>query len=321
MQRRNIAGTDLECAVILLGGVPLGSTLSEEESFRLMDLYVERGGNCIDSALIYSDWLPVEKSMTEKTIGKWMKSRKNRQQLIVTTKGAHPEFTSMHIPRLSRTEIVSDLEKSLKHLQVDTIDLYWLHRDDESRPVADILETLQDQVKAGKIRYFGCSNWSTSRLVEAQLYAKQNGLQGFSGNQVSWSLASIDQTKVADPTLIFMDDELKRYHTESALPVFAYSSQANGLFTKLHAGVHLLEDERISPMYKLIENKEKYERIQNIAEDRSLSINQVVLGYLLSQPFSVFPIAGSRTVKQLEDSLRAADVLLSRDELSYLEGL
>ena len=108
----------------------------------------------------------------------------------------------MHIPRMSRAEIASDLLASLEHLQVDTIDLYWLHRDDPARPVDEIVESLNEHVKAGRIRYFGCSNWRAERIRAAQEYAAAHGLQGFAGDQMMWSFAAMDPTRIADQTLV-----------------------------------------------------------------------------------------------------------------------
>ncbi len=319
MNHTKIKGTDLVSSSLSLGGVALGSQLNEKESFRLMDDYVGLGGNMIDTAQVYANWLPIEASISEKTIGRWMKSRNNRNELIVTTKGAHPLIEAMNIPRVSPQEIVEDIEDSLKRLQVDTIDLYWLHRDDSNRPVGEILEALNVQVKAGKIRYFGCSNWTTKRIREAQEYAKKHQIQGFSANQMMWSLADIDQNKLGDQTLIAMDEEMKQFHLSTGLTTIPYSSQAHGLFSKLVKG--LLSFDEIRPEYQLEINRIRQERVQNLAKEHSLTITQIVLGYLLSQPFSTIPIVGCYTREQLDDCVRANQVRLSNEQIEYLDGL
>ncbi|MCM3628478.1 aldo/keto reductase [Paenibacillus glycanilyticus] len=177
-----------------------------------MDAYVASGGNMIDTAEVYANWLPGTQSISECTIGNWMKSRGNRNNLIVTTKGAHPRLPTMEISRMSREEITEDVDGSLRRLQVDTIDLYWLHRDDRNRHAGEILDTLNNLVKEGKIRYFGCSNWTANRIQEAQLYAESHGLQSFSANQPMWSLASVDPSAMEDRTLVVMDEELLHLH-------------------------------------------------------------------------------------------------------------
>jgi aryl-alcohol dehydrogenase-like predicted oxidoreductase len=319
MRRIKITGTDLESSFLSLGGVALGSKLNEEESFKLMDTYFEQGGNMIDTAQVYANWLPIESSISEKTIGKWMKVRGNRHKMIVTTKGAHPLLETMNLPRMTPGEIVQDLDDSLRRLQVDTIDLYWLHRDDENKSVGEILSTLNNQVKAGKIRYFGCSNWKTERIMEAQKYALEHGLQGFSGNQMMWSLATVNRKKLADPTLVPMDKEMKQIHVTNGLTAIPYSSQAQGIFSKLDSGNLIFSENQISPMYYSLENQNRLKRVQQLAIEHSLTITQVVLGYLLSQPFSTIPIVGCYTVGQLNNCLLAENIQFSEEQIEYLE--
>lgn len=296
----------------------IGSKLDEKESFRLMDDYLDGGGNMIDTAEVYGNWVPaIEKSISEAIIGKWMKARKNSSNLIVTTKGAHPDINEMQRMRVSPQHIKTDLEGSMKRLQVEAIDLYWLHRDDPSRPVGELIEALNEHVKAGKIRYFGCSNWQTERIIEAQSYAKEHSLQAFSASQVCWSLALIEPANVTDPSLVFMDDIMHSYHRESRLSLFSYSSQARGLFTKLDKG---LKDEEIPALYQVPENRLRYEKIKKLSAELSVSINQIVLSYLLSQSFPSFSVIGTRTIEQLQDSMGAAQISLTAEQLEYLES-
>ena len=206
-----------------------------------------------------------------------------------------------------------DLETSLRNLQTEEIDLYWLHRDDLGRPVGEILETLNDQIRAGKVRAIGCSNWRAPRIREAQAYAAQHGLQGFVGDQMRWSLAVVDVEAVGDETTVVMDDDLMAWHLESGQAVIPFSSQARGLFQKMAGGA------APSGPYALAENQARYDRVQRVARESGLSVTQVVLGYLLSQPFPVIPIVGCRTIPQLLDSLSASDVRLAPDQVRALE--
>jgi aryl-alcohol dehydrogenase-like predicted oxidoreductase len=320
MKRRIIPKTELECSYVSLGGVPLGSSLNEEDSFRLMDIYSERGGNMLDTAEVYSNWLPIEKNISEKIIGKWMRLRNNRDTLIVTTKGAHPHLDTMQEPRLSRNEITLDLEGSMQRLQVEVIDLYWLHRDDPNRPVGDIMETMNSLVKDGKIRYFGCSNWTTSRIKEAQQYAKEQGISGFSANQMLWNYAKVDSRKLSDPTMVIMDEAMKQFHLESGMAAIPYASQARGLFSKWETGYYDMDDERISGHYKSADNIERFHRLKGMAAELSLTVTQLVLAYLTSHPFVTIPILGCYTAQQLDDSLTAEDIVLSTEQLNFMEN-
>lgn len=318
MEKVKISGTDLMSSSLALGGVPFGSSLDEKMSFELMDAYEANGGNMIDTAEVYANWLPGERSISESIIGRWMKSRGNRNGLIVTTKGAHPRLTSMQVSRLSREDILEDVNGSLGRLQVDAIDLYWLHRDDANRDAGEIIETLNDVVKEGKIRYFGCSNWTKERIEEAQLYAASHGLQAFCANQPMWSLASIDSSKLEDPTLVIMDEEMFRLHTETGMTAIPYSSQAQGLFTKLHEGRFSFSNDSVAPMYRMEANREKFERIRMLAAEKGVPVSQVVLGYMQSQPFPTIPIIGCHSLVQLEDCMKADKVRLTDADIVYL---
>jgi aryl-alcohol dehydrogenase-like predicted oxidoreductase len=139
----------------------------------------------------------------------------------------------MTVPRLSRDESRRGSGSSLQALQTDYIDLYYLHRDDERLPVEEILSYLNDFVQAGKIRYFGCSNWKPARIREALAVARARGWQGFVANQLMWSLAEANPDGLPDQTMVTMDAESYQMHRETGLAAVAYSSQASGYFDKL----------------------------------------------------------------------------------------
>jgi aryl-alcohol dehydrogenase-like predicted oxidoreductase len=320
MRYVDVVGTDLCLSVICLGTGSLGSTVAETDAFDLLDLFVELGGNFLDTAKVYADWLPGERSVSEKTIGRWLHSRDARGRVIVGTKGAHPELSAMHIPRLSRPEIISDLESSLLNLQTDAIDLYWLHRDDPARPVGEILETLHDQVVAGKVRHYGCSNWRASRIRAAQAYAAERGLRGFVADQMQWSLAQPAPSSGGESTMVVMDGELYAYHCEAGMAAVPYSSQAGGLFQKISAGMQDRLSRGARRRYEQPVNRTRMLRIQELSRETGLTVTQLVLGYLLSQPFPTIPIVGCKTRAHLLDSIAAAEVRLTPQQRLYLEG-
>lgn len=320
MDRIQIPGTPLAVFPLCLGTAEMGATVSETDALALLDAYVERGGNFLDTALVYSDWLPGERSRSEKLIGAWLKARRHRARLVLATKGGHPPLNDMRAGRLGRADLEADLNASLTHLQTDVIDLYWLHRDDVRRPVEEIVEVLNDQVQAGKIRAFGCSNWQVHRLRAANDYAAAHGRQGFAADQVLWNLAVVDRGAMGDPSLVAMDAELHRYHRQTSLACLPYSSTANGLFHKLAHRRFPLLPANYPKMYAGPENRRRYVRARELAQRQGLSLTQVVLGYLLSQPFVTIPVIGPRKTGQLLDSLTAASVRLAPDDLAFLEG-
>ncbi|WP_176220929.1 aldo/keto reductase [Cohnella massiliensis] len=320
MNKLQIRGTELRISQIGLGSALFGSKISRGDAFRLMDLYADRGGNMADTAEVYANWLPdTEPSASEKTIGEWMKARGNRNRLVVTTKGAHPRTETMSVGRMSEAEVREDVEGSLRRLQVTEIDLYWLHRDDTARGAGEIVEMMNGFVREGKIRCFGCSNWTVERMREAQAYAEARGLRGFCANQMMWSLAAADKSRLADPSLVPMDEAMYELHRETGLAAIPYSSQAQGVFTKWEEGTHAEDDERIAAQYRSADNVARWIRASRLAAELSLPLNRIVLGYLLSQPFPTIPIVGPNTPGQLLDSLEAAETKLTPEQLAWLD--
>ena len=316
MRTTQIPQTDLAPSAICMGSSNFGNGIAPADAYALLDAYVTCGGNFIDTAAVYANWLPGEKNSSEKTIGRWLAKSGQRSRIVLATKGAHPDLATMHISRMSPAEIVDDLNTSLGNLQTDWIDLYWLHRDDTARPVAEIIDTLHSQVVAGKIRYFGCSNWRVDRITAAQTYAAQKGITGFVGNQMRWSLAEIDPAAVDDPTTVAMDDETLAYHQRTGLAAIPYSSQAGGYFQKLAEGREIGQNQQ--KVYGLAENRKRLARLQSLSQETGYSISQLVLGYLINQPFATIPIVGCRTVAQVEDSMRAADIRLTNEQMAWL---
>ena len=316
MRTTPIPQTDLAPSVICLGSSNFGNGIAPADAFQLLDAYVTCGGNFIDTAAVYANWLPGEKNSSEKTIGRWLKKSGQRSRIVLATKGAHPDLATMRISRMSPAEIVDDLNTSLRNLQTDWLDLYWLHRDDPARPVAEILDTLHSQVVAGKIRYFGCSNWQVDRIAAAQAYAAQRGITGFVANQMRWSLAEIDPAAVGDPMTVAMDDETYAYHRRTGLAAIPYSSQAGGYFQKLAEGREIRPGQQKS--YGTAENRKRAARLQALAQKTGHSVSQIVLAYLTNQPFATIPIVGCRTVAQVEDSMAAEDVRLTNEQVAWL---
>ncbi|GGD83450.1 aldo/keto reductase [Paenibacillus nasutitermitis] len=322
MQRLVLPQTDLNASVLVLGTALFGSSIDEAGSFRLLDRYYEVHGNFLDTSLNYADWQWPVKGISEKTLGKWLKLRGHRQDIIIGTKGACPRLNNGAFFRLQREDIVSDLHQSLHNLQTDTIDLYYLHRDDPSKPAAEIIETLEDQVKAGNIRYYACSNWSLPRIQEACRYAKESGKRGFVANQMMWSLANVNRHRLSDPTLVSMDAWMTQYHEEGGLSAIPYSSQANGFFSGKYAPGDGQSDSLAGRHYYNEINFARLERVQHMARDLDLSCSVIALAYMLSpaHAFPVYPVIGPKNMEQLDDSLAAVEVQLDLNSIRMLEA-
>lgn len=320
MKYKNIKGTELNPSVVCLGTGNYGGNNNDAHVFSLLDKYLDTGGNFLDTANIYGKWLAGKHNYSERVIGEWIKKKGNRSRLIIGTKGAHPHLESMDVPRMSEKEVSNDLDESLEALKTDYIDLYWLHRDDENTPVEYILDYLNKFVKQGKIRYFGCSNWKAFRISEAIDISKRKNIQGFSANQMCWSLAAPNPDLIHDRTVALMDNDSMRLHENTNLAAIPYSSQANGFFDKLDSVDSVQKKKAVESIYYTDENIKKLERIKQLANEISRSVTEIVLAWLLSKPFTTIPIIGSNSFEQMEISLNSSDLLLTENMVRFLEG-
>ena len=318
MNYQNIPRTDLNPSVICLGtGAMGGGGIDNKLSAEILDRYLEAGGNFIDTAHCYSDWIPGERSRSEKFLGCWLRERGNRDKVILSTKGAHPSFDAMHIPRMTHQEVESDLDSSLSLLGVDHVEFYWLHRDDRNRPVEEILTMLDDFRRAGKIRYAGFSNWRLDRAELARKAATQMSLPGFVASQNQWSLGQADASK-GDPTWAYVDDPFINWHRDHHFTAVPYTSQANGYFRRLEQGTVDQASNLVQGLFHHAENQQRFARVQGVQKETGYSVSRIVLSYLLSQPFPVFPIVGPKNGADLDDALRATAARLTAGQVDYL---
>lgn len=320
MRYANITRTDLMPSVLCLGTPEYGSSISREESFMLMDAFLDAGGNFLDTAHIYADWQCETKGMSEITIGEWVASRSCRDRVIIGTKGG--SYTAEDpVPRLAKEQITGDLKLGLDRLGMDYVDIYWLHRDDPARPVEEILETLESLRVDGKMRWYAASNWSWQRLKEAEACARKQGLSGFVASQIQWSLADLNPEGVIDHTQAVMDDETLKYQIESGLPQVPYTSQASGFFSGKYSRTNPDSGRPdVHHNYGSEQNWGRLDRVLELASQYECSSNQMALAYLIGQPFPVFPIVGCRSANQLLDSCGAAEIFLMQEQIQFLAG-
>lgn len=300
---------DIPVSCITLGTDYYGKTVPKERAFELLDVYTGCGGKSIDTAHVYSDYLPGERHSSEKTIGEWLRSRRARQNVVLATKGGFPALDDYSVSRLTPAEIRSDLEESLSCLGVDYVDIYWLHRDDPEKDCGMFVEVLEGFKKEGLIRSYGLSNFTASRVREADREAVKRGFGPVPAVQIKWGLAKTAPGRVYDRTLAEMDDGYFRFLEKSGKALFAYSSQAKGFFSKLRfdeEGKPFMEPGKCRDRYFCGENIELYKRLSGEVRLRGMPVAELAMRKMLEAPFPVTLIVGSRTREQLEASMRAA---------------
>ena len=280
----------------------------EADAFALMDAYRACGGNVFDTARVYGE--------SESVIGRYLESRGCRGDVLIATKGGHYDLKTRE-KRLNREAIFSDVEVSLRELGIDCADIYFLHRDDEDVPVAEIMGILSDLVKEGKILSIGVSNWSVERIAEANEFARANGLAPIIASQIKHS-AAVTVTE-CDPTMRSLDNESSRFYATEKMPIFAYTSQAKGLFTKLmRLGVDGISD-GLKREFICDETQRRFDVLCEISHELGRPIGQVALAALLcDRSLEIIPIIGGRTREQIEDSFAALDIELSREQFDRI---
>jgi 1-deoxyxylulose-5-phosphate synthase len=282
----------------------------------LLDRFLAAGGNCVDTAHIYGF------GDSEKTLGKWFHETGRRNEVLLVTKGCHPAvnrediFGSPWVGRVTPEAIRADLSESLERLQTEVIDLYLLHRDDESVAVGALIEALNQEQTRGRIRAFGASNWRVERIAEANRYAAQHGLNGFALSSPSLSLAHPKQ--MLFPGTLFADEVTRAWHRAQQLPLLAWSSLANGFMSgKFKPGEAV--DSDVAKVYYTDENFERLKRAQKLAAAKNATVAQIGLAFVLQQAFPVIALVGPTKVSNLDDALGALDIDLTAGELDYLD--
>jgi aryl-alcohol dehydrogenase-like predicted oxidoreductase len=319
MKYVKLGTTGLMVSPICLGTAQFGAGISRDDAFWQLDTFTEMGGNFIDTAKVYNDWVPGEKSRSEKVIGEWLRKSGKREKLVLITKGAHPLMESMNVSRCTPADIETDINDSLRNLGVSCIDMYLLHRDNPSLPVDVLLDTLEENRKAGKIKHYGFSNWKLSRILEAEAYAKKTGIEGFRCNQVMWSLAEINAANIADKTLVPMDRKIYDWHCNSGTSATFYNSTAGGWFSKMAKGIETLEAQK--NLYGNDANDKIYARIEKAAKENNLSALEISLAYLKAQPFPSVPVTSFSKKEQLLESMKACETVLPESLVKDLNVL
>ncbi len=314
MRLHQLSGLSTPCSEIVLGTAGFGSAIARDEAFAMLDDFAAAGGTALDSAHVYAAWLPDGAGASERTIGAWLASRGLRDRMLVATKGGHPPLTP-GASRLCLDLIAQHLAESLDRLALPTIDLYWLHRDDDTIPVDEILDALQPHLRRGTIRAIGASNWSWQRLEAAQACAAARGWTGFCASQISWSLAAFAPEHRFGGGTRGMDTETLAWHARSGLAQIPFSAQANGFFAK-----PLEEALRRLPQYADPANAARWRVVRDLAAAAGCSANAIALAWLLRHPQGGFGIIGPKDRRQLADSLTAAEVRLSADQLAACRG-
>jgi aryl-alcohol dehydrogenase-like predicted oxidoreductase len=298
----------VQVSALCLGCMFFGTRVDERTSMRLLDRYMAAGGAFLDTANNYAFWIPGGRGgESEELLGRWMRSRGNRDRLFVATKvgGAPGED-------LSRDAIVAAVEQSLRRLQTDQIDLYYAHVDHRSVALAETLEAFAELVAAGKVRHIGCSNYAAWRVERARRISDATGLPRYCCVQQRHSYlrprpgADFGNQLPADEGLLDFCSE----NPEVAL--LAYSPLLSGAYT--------VPGRAIPAEYVRADTDARLRALHQVTQAVGASANQVVLAWLMATTPSAIPLIAASNETQLDENLGSLAVPLSDEQLALLDG-
>lgn len=320
MEYRNLGTSGLRVPVLCLGAMTFGEAddksfmhkvgCDEKTSFAIMNRALERGVNFIDTADVYG-----QDGLSERIVGNWMTETKNRDRVVLATKFRFRMGEGPNASGASRYRIMRTVEESLKRLKTDRIDLYQIHMQDIDTPEEETLRALDDLVRAGKVLYLGASNYTAYRLTDSQWISKSEHLHRFVALQMQYSLVVRD---------------LEREHVplckQFGLGILPWSPLASGFLSGKYE-----KDKPPPPGGRLEKWKERFaaydndrgwktlEALKALASEKETTPSAVALAWLLAKPAVTSVIFGARSVEQLDDNLKAADVKLTSDDVQKLD--
>jgi aryl-alcohol dehydrogenase-like predicted oxidoreductase len=311
LQKRRLGRTDLDIAPLVLGGNVFGWTADEKSSFDILDRFVEAGLNAVDTADSYSRWVPGNKGGESETIiGKWMKSRKNRDRVIVITKVGSDMGQGKK--DLSAAYIAKAVEDSLKRLQVDAIDLYLSHWPDDTVPYDETLGAYEKLMKAGKVRNIGCSNLDAGRLEAALKVASQKKLPRYEVLQPEYNL--YDRSS--------FDGPLRDLCMKEEIGVITYFSLARGFLSgKYRSEADLGKSPRGTSIGKYLDGRGKkiLAALDAVSARHNAKQAEVALAWIIARPGITAPIASATSIEQTDSLIRAARLQLTAADIKELD--
>ena len=304
MDQVRLGRTGLKVSKICMGTMTFGGQADEATSFAIMDRFMELGGTFLDTADQYSF------GVSEEVVGRWIKERSVREKVILATKVYQQMSDLPNDGFLSRYHIIDAVEASLRRLQTDIIDIYQIHRWDPETPIEETAEALNDLVRAGKVRYIGCSNLKAWHLAKFLKIADANHWSRFVCMQPIYS--AINRS---------IEIEILPLCAEEGLGVIVYNPLAGGMLTgkyrkgqPLPKGARLAESEQYYDRYYTDQSLDIVEGFVAAAKERGVTVPQLALAWVLGEPRVSCPIVGARNLEQLNDTLGGLDIRLTEEE-------
>ncbi|MGH7998783.1 MAG: aldo/keto reductase [Brasilonema sp.] len=311
MDKRKLGRSELEVSPVCFGGNVFGWTIDEATSFDILDAFVAAGGNFIDTADVYSRWVPGNQGGESETIlGKWLKQRGHRDKVVIATKVGSDMGSQGK--GLSRKHILQAIEDSLQRLQTDYIDLYQSHLDDESVLLEETLETYGELIRQGKVRAIGASNYSAARLAQALQISQQHGYPRYESLQPLYNL--YDRADY--------ERDLELLCLEQEIGVISYFSLASGFLCGKYRSEKDLSNSARGGFVKKYLNERGFrilEAINQVAKTYNSTPTQISLAWLIAHKSVTAPIVSATKIEQLNEIIKAIDLKLDPASIDLLD--
>lgn len=310
MKKRKLGKSNIEIAPLAVGGNVFGWTADEPTSFRLLDAFVDAGLNLIDTADVYSVWVPGhEGGESETVIGNWLKRSGRRKDVVIATKVGN--VMSPEKKGLSKSYILRAAEDSLRRLQTDSIDLYQSHVDDPATPIEETLEAYAELVRAGKVKAIGASNFTAERLTASLEVSKQRGYPSYVSLQPQYNLVErADYETNLEPVCV-----------ANGIGVIPYFGLASGFLTgKYRSEADLSKSARGSRVQKYLDERglRVLSALDEVAKRHDSTPARVALAWLIARPSITAPIASATNLDQLKDLIAATELKLDQESIEIL---
>lgn len=330
MDKIKLGSTESKVSQMGLGCLPFGTILDKQKSFEILDYYVEQGGSFLDTSNNYSFWEEGAKGGESETIvGQWIKERNNRDKIFLATKvGAfppdkqklmdninEPDAWTKYTEGLSKETILNSVEKSLKRLNTDYIDLYYAHVDVRQNNLEETLEAFNILIESGKVKHIGCSNYKVWRMIQAKNISKKNDWSEYVAMQSFHTYFQTERgadTGMADQ----VGDELLDYvRTNKDLTIIGYSPLVFGMYTRDDKS----DDKRVKA-FDRPQNKIRKKRLEKVANESGATINQVVYAWMMLNDPPAVPLVAVSKMEHLKENLDSVNIKLTKEQIDYLNA-
>jgi aryl-alcohol dehydrogenase-like predicted oxidoreductase len=309
MKTLPLGHSGIEVSALCLGILPFGTRVDEPTSFAILDAYFAAGGRFIDTANNYSMWHPGGVGIESETVlGKWMRTRKNRSQLVIATKvGANRADIG---PSLSESTIMAEFDGSLRRLGTDHVDLYYAHLDIREDPLEGSLAAFEQLVKAGKVRVLGCSNYLAWRIERSRQISRAHGWAEYCCVQQRFTYlrpqpgASFGRQRSGN------DDLLDYCQANPDFRMLAYSPLLAGAYTR--------SDKPLPKQYAGTDSERRLAELSAVAGELNATLNQVIYAWLLQGSPAIIPLTAPTSLTQLDENLGGLNLTLAPEQLARL---